>query len=265
MILLDNKPLCTDSRFPDATLALRIETGVAVNKNDVRCITWHYESDIEMSVLYYVTKHLKSVGFSVVLFLPYIPNARMDRVKNSDEIFTLKYFAEFINSLEFETVYTIDPHSNVSCALINNLQVDNGFEYIISAIDKIDDKELVLFYPDEGAMKRYSEIIKDIPYAFGVKERDWRSGDILGLKMMNEDIVKGKNVLIVDDICSRGGTFYHSAKALKEAGAADVYLYVTHCEKTIFKGDLINSDLIKHIFTTRSIFMVAHEKITVLS
>ena len=142
MLLLDNKPLCTDNRFPDGTLALRINTGVAIDKCGSRCITWHYESDIEMSALYYVTKHLKNAGFSVVLFLPYIPNARMDRVKNSDEIFTLKYFAEFINSLGFDTVYTRDPHSNVSCALINNLQVDNGFEYIISAIDKIDDKEL---------------------------------------------------------------------------------------------------------------------------
>lgn len=264
MILLDNKPLCTDNRFPDGTLALRINASFTTNKNEVRYITWHYESDIEMAVLYYVTKHLKNSGFTVALFLPYIPNARMDRVKNSDEIFTLKYFADFINSLEFESVYTRDPHSNVSCALINNLKVDSGFCYIISAIEKIGDDELVLFYPDEGAMKRYSEIIKDIPYAFGVKKRDWRSGDILGLKMMNDEVVKGKNVLIVDDICSKGGTFYHSANALKEAGAKDIYLYVTHCEKTIFKGELINSDLIKHIFTTRSIFMLSHEKITVL-
>lgn len=81
---------------------------------------------------------------------------------------------------------------------------------------------------------------------------------------MNEEVIKGKNVLIVDDICSKGGTFYHSAKALKAAGANDVYLYVTHCENTIFKGELINSDLIKHIYTTRSVFTLAHEKITVL-
>lgn len=44
---------------------------------------------------------------------------------------------------------------------------------------------------------------------------------------MNEEIVKERNVLIVDDICSRGGTFYHAANALKEAGAKNIYLYVT--------------------------------------
>lgn len=260
MILLDDKVVCPIS-FPDGTLALRVDVS---GKNDQKVIEWNYESDTEMVVLYYITKHLKNAGFSVSLFMPYIPNARMDRVKNSDEIFTLKYFAEFINSLDFEAVYVRDPHSNVSCALLNNLKVDDGFKYIMSAINKIADKDLVMYYPDEGAMKRYSGMIADKPYAFGIKNRDWRSGEIRGIVLMNEEVIKGKNVLIVDDICSKGGTFYHSATALKAAGANDVYLYVTHCENTIFKGELINSDLIKHIYTTRSVFTLAHEKITVL-
>lgn len=260
MILIDNKiiPLRT---FPDNTLSLRIDVS---DENNSKTIKWYYESDKEMPAIYYISKHLKNAGFSIYLYMPYIPNARMDRVKNNDEVFTLKYFAEFINSLEFKAVYVRDPHSSVSCALINNVVVDNGHEYIMSAIEKIDDDELVMYYPDEGAMKRYSGMIKDKPYAFGIKDRDWRSGDIRGIVLMNEDIVKDKNILIVDDICSKGGTFYHSAKALKDAGANDIYLYVTHCENTIFKGDLIDSDLIKHVYTTKSVFSLAHNKITVL-
>jgi ribose-phosphate pyrophosphokinase len=76
--------------------------------------------------------------------------------------------------------------------------------------------------------------------------------------------IAGKDVIIIDDICSRGGTFYHSAKALKEAGAANIYLYVTHCENTIHEGELLNSDLIKHIYTTDSILTKKHEKITII-
>lgn len=260
MVLLDDKLICP-TNFPDGTLALRVD---ATDDKILKVIVWNYESDTEMAVLYYITKHLKNAGYLVSLYMPYIPNARMDRVKNSDEIFTLKYFAEFINSLGFETVYVRDPHSNVSCALINNLEVDSGFGFIKSAINEINDEELVMYYPDEGAMKRYSGMIAGKPYAFGIKDRDWRSGDIRGILLMNEEVVKGKNVLIVDDICSRGGTFYYSAKALKAAGANDVYLYITHCENTIFKGELINSDLIKHIYTTESIFTLTHEKITIL-
>ena len=74
---------------------------------------------------------------------------------------------------------------------------------------------------------------------------------------------KGKKILIVDDICSRGGTFYHSAKKMKELGAEEVYLYVTHCENTILEGDLLTSGLIEKVFTTNSIFTKEHEKIEI--
>lgn len=259
MLIFDNHDVHTD-RFPDGTLSLRLDLGETPKHK----IVWNYESDVEMAVLLYVVRHLKSFGHSADLYMPYIPNARMDRVKNSDEIFTLKYFAEFINYLEFENVYVLDPHSNVSAALFHNLHIDSGLRYIQCAISRIDDDNLVMYYPDEGAMKRYSELIADKPYAFGIKRRDWRSGNILGITLVNEDLVKGKNILIVDDICSKGGTFYHSAKALKSAGANDIYLYVSHCENTIFKGELIDSDLIKHIYTTKSLLTNAHDKITTI-
>ena len=79
------------------------------------------------------------------------------------------------------------------------------------------------------------------------------------------DLIYDCNVLIVDDICSKGGTFYHSAKKLKELGAKNIYLYVSHCENTILEGDLLTSGLIEKVFTTDSIFRKEHEKIEVMS
>ena len=40
--------------------------------------------------------------------------------------------------------------------------------------------------------------------------------------------VKNKNCVIVDDIIDSGGTIVNAAKALKEKGAKDVYVYITH-------------------------------------
>ena len=60
-----------------------------------------------------------------------------------------------------------------------------------------------------------------------------------------------------------GYFFYFSAKKLKELGAGDIYLYVTHCENTIFDGELITGDLIKHIYTTDSLLTKRDDKITV--
>lgn len=229
--------------FPDGTLAIKLPMRKVLE------IEWYYEYDAEMFALMCIRKHYANQR--IPLFLPYVPNARMDRVKNSEDVFTLKYFCDFINSLDFCSVEVLDVHSNVATALLNNVVVKSPKDFIEKAI--ADSKADIVFFPDEGAMKRYSDMI-DKPYAFGIKKRNWEDGKILGLEIMNKELIKDKNVLIIDDICSKGGTAYHSATALKEAGAKSVNLYITHCEATIFQGELVKSDIIDGIYTTDSIF-----------
>lgn len=243
-------------RFPDRTLLMKFDP----NSDEFCCdrgsikVEWIYENDAELFALICVKKHLDRhfTNLHAVLIMPYIPHARMDRVKSDEDVFTLKYFCEVINSLKFDVVWVRDAHSNVSLALIDNV-CDMGVRpYIRQAIELSGAN--AMFYPDEGAMKRYSDQ-SELPYAFGMKKRDWQTGKILGLDIINPENIVGKDVLIVDDICSRGGTFYHSAKALKAAGAKSVSLYVTHCEETITLGEMAASDgLVDHVYTTRSIF-----------
>lgn len=250
--------------FPDGTLLMKEEApkGEAV-------ITWLYENNEELLALMFLTRHLQSKGVQeITLQLPYIPNARQDRVKTSEDIFTLKYFAEMINSLNFAKVTVLDPHSYVSEALIDRINIQTPKVYVEKVMQKIvgsKDEKLLLFYPDEGAMKRYSAMF-DVPYVFGMKKRDWSTGQIQGLEVLGQtELVQGSKILIVDDICSKGGTFYHSAKALKALEAGEIYLYISHCENSILEGELIQSDLVERIYTTNSIFTQNHEKIEVLN
>ena len=253
MIRIDNKEI-DRKHFPDGTMLIK-----HLSDGENTKITWLYDNDEECMVIYFLVKHLRTHGVKrIELLMPYIPNARMDRVKNSDEVFTLKYFAEFINDLKFDTVEVIDPHSNVSTALIDNISIIEPTDIILHLLETVNsDGNTILFFPDEGAMKRYSHIASkcDIPYVFGMKNRDWRTGEILGLEVLGEtDVVPGKNILIIDDICSRGGTFLHSAKALKDMGAADIDLYVSHLENAVWEGDMIKSGLVRNIYTTNSIY-----------
>ena len=242
-------------KFPDSTLLMKFDpNGDEFDPRGNMLVEWYYENDAELFSLICVKRHLDRVySYSdVALYMPYIPHARMDRVKSDADVFTLKYFCEVINSLNFKVVHVRDAHSNVSLALLNNV-VDEGVEnYIHKAT--IASKADALFFPDEGAMKRYSDK-SEKPYAFGMKKRDWETGKILGLDIINAENIKDKNVLIVDDICSRGGTFFHAAKALKAAGAKSVSLYVTHLESTVLLGEMASTDgLVDHIYTTESIF-----------
>lgn len=245
------------NHFPDNTLFIK----PTVKHQLINQFEWHYENDAELFTLICLRKHYDGAAH---LTLPYVPHARMDRVKNSEDVFTLKYFCEIINSLDFQKVYVLDAHSNVSLALLNNVKQMDVMEHIDKAIQDIyscnggaNASPLVTFFPDEGAMKRYADTV-GLRYAFGIKRRNWETGKIEGLDIQNKEAVVGKDVLIIDDICSYGGTFYHSAKALKEAGAANIYLYVSHLEESVFKGDLwkaINEEgLISKIYTANPLF-----------
>ena len=264
MISLNGTKVDIDS-FPDGTILLREE-----NCPSCVSIEWTYENDREFLALIYLAKHLRAHGAAYMyLFMPYIPNARMDRVKSNKDVFTLKYFAEILNSLKFDSVHVLDPHSSVSEALINNLTVVSPKTYIDEAEfrmknDGVDIDHMLVFYPDSGAAKRYADMVCRT-YAYGIKNRDWQTGKIVGLDVItNGNDIAGKNILIIDDICSYGGTFLHSARKLKELDANDIYLYVSHCENSILNGELIKSGLIKKIYTTDSIFTKEHELIEVL-
>ena len=256
------------NHFPAGELSIKAN----FNEAELMTIEWYYENDTELFTLICLKRHIdeKYPKCFCELKMPYICHARMDRVKDETDVFTLKYFCEIINSLNFSRVWVLDPHSNVSLALLdrvsqipmmntineclNRLVYEIGHDYGTETREKVY-QDLVLFFPDEGSMKRYSSEIDFLPYAFGIKKRDWKTGQIQGLQLVNGELVKGKNVLIIDDICSRGGTFYHAAKALKEAGATNVYLYITHAENTMVKGDMYNDpNLIKKIYTVKTIF-----------
>ena len=75
-------------------------------------------------------------------------------------------------------------------------------------------------------------------------------------------INKDSTCIIIDDLCSKGGTFEYAARILKSLGAKKVYLVVTHCEENIFNGKLLdNNSPIDKIFTSKSILSTEHEKI----
>lgn len=253
--------------FPDGTLLIKKDVSECGENSKNTKITWLFENNEELVTLIFLTKHLRSHGIeNIHLNLPYIPNARQDRTKTSEDVFTLKYFAETINWLNFKSVTVLDPHSSVSEALINRIVVTSAEENVKAVVNEIEKsgRTLMMFYPDEGAMKRYAGMVNK-PYAFGIKKRDWKTGQIQGLDVAGAtEQIAGSDILIVDDISSRGGTFYHAAKKLKELGAANIYLYISHCENTILEGEVLTSGLIERVFTTNSIFTKEHEKITVI-
>ena len=238
--------------FPDGTPLFRLDP--KIKNNQQITVTWLFDSMSELFTLQCIADFYK--GCNLFLEMPYIPNARMDRVKNPDEVFTLKSFAKVLNAMDFKAVIVDNAHSDVSRALIDNIQ-DNGLQTVENFLKELPlDVETIMF-PDAGACKRYStlDVVKEnYEIVVGEKTRDWRSGKILGLEIKGKpEAVKDKNILIIDDICSKGGTFKYSAIELKKLGAKDIYLYISHCENVIDIEALKEAGITK-VFTTNSIY-----------
>lgn len=260
MIYVNNK-LVKPDLFGDKTLKCEIPETIkkstlnfnffgAGSKSYI--ITWCYDNDSELFLLQCIVDEIRDIEPTAIISLkmPYIPNARQDR-KVSNRFFTLKSFCKIINNMNFEYVSVLDPHSDVSTALLDRVAV----EFPLKDYYKFNE-DVVFMYPDAGAAKKYKD---DGNAIIGNKHRN-EEGRIDRYELLN--FKEGtKNVIIIDDICSYGGTFVEAAKALKARGVEYIMLMVSHCEENIFKGQVF--DYIDQVYTTDSILDINNMSITV--
>lgn len=167
----------------------------------------------------------------VKLTLGYFPQARADIVFQKGQPLPSKVFADILNNFGFSKVYIYDPHSDVTSALIDNVEVITQTDLLRNKVTEISRKlpNFKLCAPDLGATKKIFDSVMMLgheDYSQAVKIRDVRTGNIVKCDL-TVDGVEG-NILIVDDICDYGGSFCFLAKKLKEKGASKIGLFVTH-------------------------------------
>lgn len=164
-----------------------------------------------------------------MLDLPYIPYARQDRVCNTGEALSIKVFGRLINSLKYDIVQVVDPHSAVSLAVIDNVCVRDQFD-IFSKI-KPSFSEVTIVAPDAGATKKCEEFAKKVG-AKGVitcsKTRNLADGKIIGMTVDGPEDMSDLNLLVLDDICDGGRTFIELATLLESRNPKRLELAVTH-------------------------------------
>ncbi|MCX2681837.1 phosphoribosyltransferase family protein [Galbibacter sp. EGI 63066] len=170
---------------------------------------------------------------------------RSDRRFNAQESFDLKVIANFINSLNFDKVEILHPHSPITLALINNAVELKNFEYVKKAYNEIGTPTLIS--PDAGAYKTTHEIAEKLDADLVPSNKIRVNGAPL-IKIQGD--VKNKKCLIVDDLADGGRTFKFLAEELKKQGAEKVFLYVTHAQFNYGFDEL--KETINHIYCTNS-------------
>jgi len=240
-------------------------------------INWEGIADIGHLVMLASAYRLRAPRAPLHLKMSYMPFARMDRPMGN-ELFTLQALAKVLNDFQFDTVQTLDAHSNVTSSLIHRCVDVTPLEAITNAMCMFANNSSDMVFtmlPDEGAAKRYrATIMRAMEWANGHVQGELRATILEGRKHRNpitgalesfslaagaKDLLtaieKGisPSVLIVDDICSYGGTFVKAAQAVRSMGVSRVGLYVTHLEGVGINATLLSDNGVDVIYTTDSL------------
>lgn len=224
MLYLNGDPVNV-TLFPDGTSQVwKLDESHLAKESAV--ITWEFSHEGEIMQLAQLKALLDMTIDMIYLKIDYLPYGRQDKLISNDKTFALRPFASIINSLEFDEVFILDPHSKIALGVIDDSVpmypfVSLGKALIVTGSD-------LICYPDAGAVDKYVSVYKNMrkPWIHGQKVRDQSTGYISNYALIGD--CYDKEVLIVDDICDGGKTFELLAFELYEQGANNVYLFVTH-------------------------------------
>lgn len=232
-------------KYPDGQLNVQIDESdrLGITRQKINSYEDLFELMSKVEVLRYNQIELQE------LFIPCLFGQRSDRRFSKNESFGLKIICDFINQMGFKKVKILDPHSDVSLALINNSEKISSFEYVQQVCREISKENLVLISPDAGAYKKVFKYGEDLelPVVAANKFRDLEGN--ITLNILGD--VKDKKCLIVDDLCDGGYTFLVLGKKLKELGVNKVYLYVSH--GYFSKGFKELNEVLDGIYSTNSV------------
>jgi ribose-phosphate pyrophosphokinase len=207
-----------------------------------------------MELLLCIDALKRSSAKNITAVIPYFGYARQDRKVVPRTSISAKLVSNLITKAGADRIVTVDLHAGQIQGFFD-IPVDNLFSTPIFARHikkKVKTKNIICVAPDVGGTERARSLGKLLNVGLAiVDKRRPKPGQSQVMNVIGD--VKGKNCIIVDDIIDSGGTIVNAAKALKNRGAKDVYVYITH---GVLSGDAvkkIKKSMIKNLVITDTI------------
>ena len=213
--------------FPDGEVYVRIPEGLG-GKVAIVVQSMFPEQDRRFVEALLLVEAAKGVGAEhVVLVAPYTAYARQDRRFRTGEPISIKAVLHSLRVAGADAFITVDIHKPESLTYFGgpayNIDPAPVFAEALRG-----EENLVVVAPDRGALRRAKSLAEQlgVSYDYLEKFRDRVTGEIT---MRPKELdVKGKTVVLVDDIISTGGTIAKAAEILRSQGASKVIVAVSH-------------------------------------
>ena len=167
----------------------------------------------------------------VITVMPYMGYARQDRRFLEGEFPTISLIARMLECIDVRNLITVDIHSIKALSyfklnVLNISSINSLANYAKTQFNLINP---VVISPDMGGISRAKEFSKIIQSSFfGLKKmRDRVSGNIVVDENLEFD-VKDRDIVIIDDMISSGGTILKSLDVLKKNRCGKIYVMCVH-------------------------------------
>lgn len=196
----------------------------------------------------------------VTAVVPYLCYGRKDRKTQPRDPVTTRYVAQLFEAVGADRVITMDAHNiaafqNAFRCRTDHLEARNLFVNHFAA--RLDHDRVTVVSPDVGGIKRAEHLREglsrvlgtDVPSAFIEKKR---AEDVVSGGTLVGD-VKGRAVIIVDDLISTGTTTRRAIEACHNAGASAIYVAATHGLFVDDAPEHLTHEALDHVAVTNSI------------
>lgn len=231
MLTINGVPLANSFTFPGGEHQIKIP--ILNNLDNKLTVETKLESANDIMELVLVKEALDSYysRYQTKLVIHYFPYARQDRRCADGESFSGKAFVRMLNELHFDIIVTADLHSEKLCQYVESCMHVLTQSSILDVYPHVYKDIDYLVAPDKGSIEKIMELAGKLklPYVIADKIRDPITGNIYSVEVYTRgNDIKGKNLLIVDDIIDGGATFIGLANELKKLNPASINLYATH-------------------------------------
>ena len=241
-------------KFSDGEIYVEINENIRGNSIFIIQSVSSPANDNLMELLLCIDALKRSSAKNITAVIPYFGYARQDRKVVPRTSISAKLVSNLITKAGADRVVTVDLHAGQIQGFFD-IPVDNLFATPIFARHvkkKIKSKKIICVAPDVGGTERARALGKLLNVGLAiVDKRRPKPGQSQVMNVIGD--VKDQTCIIVDDIIDSGGTIVNAAKALKERGAKEVYVYITH---GVLSGDAvkkIKNSVIKNLVITDTI------------
>jgi len=221
-----------------------------------------------MELLILIDSLKRASAKRITAVLPYFGYARQDRKDQPRVPITAKLVANLITTAGVDRILTVDLHAGQIQGFFD-IPMDHLYavNIFVSHIKKIKLKDIVIVSPDVGGIKMARAYAKKFEAPLAIVDKRRISGeDTEAMNILGE--IKGKNLIIVDDLVATASSLVEAAVALKKQGGKEIYAAITHPVLSELAIKRINDSSIKKVFVTNTIPVEngkKHKKIEVLS